>query len=195
MPPQQGEPSVRRVLFWSLLAIAVASPALPAPAQSREAIQRREARITREVGHKPRMLPEFSVFDNLEFKVEGDTVILLGQVFHAVLKDDAQKAIKGIEGVEHIQNQIEILPVSFNDDRIRHQVARAIFHDSRLFRYSMGAVPPIHIIVKSGHVALEGVVANEGDKTVAGIRANEVPGVFSVANNLAVEKSMHPDGK
>lgn len=180
---------MRRILFWSLLAIAIASTASQAAAQSPEAIHRREARITREVRHKLLMLPEFSVFDNLAFKVNGDTVVLLGQVRNAVLKDDAQKAIKNIEGVEHIDNQIEILPASFNDDRIRRQVARVIFRDSRLFRYSLGAVPPIHIIVKSGHVALEGVVANQGDKNVAGIRANEVPGVFSVTNNLVVE---HP---
>ena len=183
---------MRRIFLWSLLAMAIASSTLQAVAQSAEAIHRREARITREVRHKLLMLPEFSVWDNLAFKVNGDTVVLLGQVRNAVLKDDAQRAIKNIEGVEHIDNQIEILPVSFNDDRIRRQVARVIFRDSRLFRYSMGAVPPIHIIVKSGHVALEGVVANQGDKNVAGIRANEVPGVFSVTNNLVVE---HPSQK
>jgi hyperosmotically inducible periplasmic protein len=186
---------VRKAFLWSLLSISTANLATAAVAQSAEAIHRREARITREVGHKLRMLPEFSVFDNLTFKVEGDTVILLGQVRNAVLKDDAQKAIKGIEGVEHIENQIEVLPVSFNDDRIRRQIARAVFRDSRLFRYSMGAMPSIHIIVKSGHVALEGMVANEGDKTVAGIRASEVPGVFSVANNLGVDHRAHPDAK
>jgi hyperosmotically inducible periplasmic protein len=180
---------VRRAFLWSLLSISIAGVTTAAVAQSPEAIHRREARITREVRHKLLMLPEFSVFDNLAFKVNGDTVTLLGQVRNAVLKDDAQKAIKGIEGVEHIDNRIEILPPSSNDHRIRRQVAHVIFRDSRLFRYSMGAVPPIHIIVKSGHVALEGVVATQGDKDVAGIRANEVPGVFSVVNNLSVEKA------
>jgi hyperosmotically inducible periplasmic protein len=188
LPLLQGAP-LRRTFLWSLLALSIASLTSAGLAQSAEAIHRREARITREVRHKLLMLPEFSVFDNLAFKVNGDTVTLLGQVRNAVLKEDAQKAIKGIEGVEHIDNRIEILPPSFNDDRIRREVARAIFRDSRLFRYSMGAVPPIHIIVKSGHVALEGVVATQADKNVAGIRANEVPGVFSVVNNLSVEKA------
>ena len=106
---------------------------------------------------------------------------------NAVLKDSAEKVVKGIEGVEKVDNQIEILPPSPNDDRIRQATARAIFNEPRLFRYSMGAVPPIHIIVKSGHVTLEGVVDNQTDKDVAGIRANGVPGVFSVTNNLRVE--------
>jgi hyperosmotically inducible periplasmic protein len=183
------ESSMRRILPWSLPAILFLGCAHAALAQSAEAMHRREARITREVRHKLIMLPQFSVFDNLAFKVEGDTVTLFGQVTNAVLKDEAQSAIKRIEGVEHIDNQIEILPPSPHDDRIRRQVARAIFRDDRLFRYSLGAVPSIHIIVKSGHVALEGVVANQGDKNVAGIRANGVPGVFSVANNLSVERS------
>jgi osmotically-inducible protein OsmY len=180
---------MRRAFLWSLPAILIAGLTSAGGAQSAEAIHRREARITREVRHKLVMLPQFSVYDNLAFKVDGDTVTLLGQVRNAVLKDEAQSAVKRIEGVEHINNQIEILPPSPNDDRIRRQVARAIFRDDRLFRYSMGAVPPIHIIVKGGHVALEGVVATQGDKNVAGIRANEVPGVFSVVNNLSVE---HP---
>jgi hyperosmotically inducible periplasmic protein len=180
---------MRRVFRWSLPAILLAGLTSAGSAQSAEAIHRREARITREVRHRLIMLPQFSVFDNLAFKVDGDTVTLLGQVRNAVLKDEAQSAVRGIEGVEHINNQIEILPPSPNDERIRRQVAHAIFRDERLFRYSMGAVPPIHIIVKGGHVALEGVVATQGDKNVAGIRANEVAGVFSVANNLSVENS------
>jgi hyperosmotically inducible protein len=119
--------------------------------------------------------------------VNGDTVTLLGQVRDAILKDSAENVVKKIEGVDHVDNQIEILPVSINDDRIRTRVARAIFNDSQLFRYSIQSVPPIHIIVKNGHVSLEGVVANEADKNVAGLRANGVSGVFSVKNNLAVE--------
>jgi hyperosmotically inducible periplasmic protein len=146
-----------------------------------------QQRVTREVGHELRMLPQFGIFDNLAYKVEGDTVTLMGQVRNAVLKDEAAAAVKHIEGVEHVNNQIEILPVSINDDRIRHSVARAIFRDARLSRYSIQPVPPIHIIVKGGHVALEGVVRDQGDKDTAGIRANGVPGVFAVQNNLQVE--------
>jgi hyperosmotically inducible protein len=91
--------------------------------------------------------------------------------------------------VQSVDNQIEILPPSPNDDRIRREVARAIFNDERLFPYSMGALPPIHIIVNGGRVSLEGVVNSQGDKNEAGLRANGVPGVFSVQNNLRVEPS------
>lgn len=147
-----------------------------------------QQRITREVRHKLVMLPYFSIFDNLAYKVDGDTVTLYGQVRNAFLKDAAQSAIKHIEGVEHINNQIEVLPASFNDDRIRRETARAIFRNSPLSRYSIQPVPSIHIIVKNGHVALEGVVDSEFDRNIAYIRANGVPGVFSVENNLRIEK-------
>ena len=146
-------------------------------------------RISREVYHELVMLPQLSIFDNLSYKVDGGTVTLMGQVRNAVLKSDAEARVKKIEGVQQVNNQIEILPPSPNDDRIRRQVARAIFNDDSLFRYSMGAVPPIHIIVDRGHVTLDGTVSNQADKNTAGIRANGVPGVFSVQNNLQVESS------
>jgi hyperosmotically inducible protein len=179
-------------LFAGLLSIAMAGVAV---AQSNSAIQgspgaqRNQDRITREVRHELVMLPQLSIFDNLQYKVDGSKVTLMGQVRDAVLKDSAGKAVKNVEGVESVDNQIEILPPSPNDDRIRLQVARAIFNDDRLTRYSMGSLPPIHIIVKGGHVALEGVVDNQADKDAAGIRANGVPGVFSVDNHLVVQKS------
>lgn len=179
---------MKRVLLWSLsamLAVTLASAAVPSP----NADQRTQERIEREVRHELVMLPQFSIFDNLAYKVEGGTVTLTGQVKNAVLKDSAEKAVKGIEGVDRVDNQIEILPPSPNDDRIRILVARAIFNEPSLFRYSMGAVPPIHIIVNRGHVTLEGVVDKQTDKNVAGIRANGVPGVFSVTNNLRVENA------
>ena len=160
-----------------------------AGSKSSAANQRMQDRLTREVYHELVMLPQLSIFDNLSYKVDGGTVTLIGQVRNAVLKGDAEKAVKHIEGVQHVNNQIEILPPSGNDERIRREVARAIFNDDRLFPYSMGALPPIHIVVKGGHVNLEGVVNSEGDKNEAGIRANGVPGVFSVQNNLRVEAS------
>jgi len=186
---------MRKVLQWVLVAglaaasamTAMALPASPDRDTQSSTIQSQD-RIVREVRHELVMLPQLSIFDNLEYKVDGNTVTLLGQVRHAVLKDEAQAAVKGIEGVEQVNNQIEILPVSFNDDRIRRQVARALFNDARLFQYSIQPVPPIHIIVKNGHVNLEGVVRDQGDKDVAGIRTNGVPGVFSVQNDLQVEK-------
>ena len=168
-------------------ALAQASPANGV--QQTSGSQRMQDRITREVRHELVMLPQLSIFDNLAYQVNGSSVTLVGQVRNAVLKDEAEKAVKHIEGVEQVNNQIEILPPSSNDDRIREQVARAIFNDSRLFRYSMQSVPSIHIIVKSGHVSLEGVVDNVADKNTAGIRANGVPGVFSVQNDLQVENS------
>ena len=148
-----------------------------------------QERITHEVRHELVMLPQLTIFDNLQYKVDGSKVTLMGQVTNAVLKDSAEKVVKKIEGVESVNNQIEILPASPNDDRIRRQVAQAIFNDNRLFRYSMGSVPPIHIIVKNGHVTLEGVVNSQTDKDAAFLRANGVPGVFSVENHLQVEKS------
>ena len=177
---------MKKFLLWNwiaMLAVCLAS----ANAQSSAASQRAQERIVREVRHELVMLPQYSIFDNLAYKVDGNTVTLIGQVKNAVLKDSAEKVVKGIEGVEKVDNQIEILPPSPNDDRIRRATAHAIFNEPMLFRYSMGAVPPIHIIVKSGHVTLEGVVDNQTDKDVAGIRANGVPGVFSVTNNLRVE--------
>lgn len=145
-------------------------------------------RLEREVRHELVMLPYYGVFDNLLYKVDGSKVTLMGQVTRPTLKSDAAGVVKQIEGVESVDNQIEVLPVSPNDDRIRLAVYRAIYGQTALNRYALQAVPPIHIIVKSGNVALEGVVANEGDKNIAGVQANGVSGVFSVKNNLRVEK-------
>lgn len=175
--------------FTLLLGLTMAGASWAQESQSSAADQKMQDRITREVRHELVMLPRLTIFDNLAYKVDGSTVTLMGQVRNAVLKDEAQRAVKGVEGVEKVDNQIQILPPSPNDDRIRREVARAIFNDNRLFRYSLGSVPPIHIVVNGGHVALEGVVDNQADKNVAGIRANSVPGVFGVQNNLKVEAS------
>ena len=133
------------------------------------------------------MIPDFTIFDNLSYRIDGDTVTLSGQVRNAFIKSEAQSAVKHLEGVQSVNNQIEVLPASFNDDRVRRQVARAVFGDARLSTYSIQPVPPIHIIVKNGHVDLEGVVRTQTDKDTAFIRANGVSGVFSVDNNLQVE--------
>ena len=146
-------------------------------------------RINKEVRHELVMLPYYSVFDNLAFKVDGSTVTLLGQVARPSLKSDAENVVKKVEGVDRVVNNIEVLPTSPMDDRIRRAVYRAVYTQPTLSKYAWGAVPPIHIIVKNGHVTLEGVVDNETDKNVANIQAKGVPGVFSVNNNLRVEKS------
>jgi hyperosmotically inducible protein len=151
------------------------------------ASQRIEQRLSGQVRHQLNMIPQVTVFDNLAYRVDGGTVTLVGQVRDAIVKDSAEARVKHLEGVEHVDNQIEILPASFNDDRIRRQVARAVFNDPRLFNYGIQSVPPIHIIVKNGHVDLEGIVRTRTDKDDAFIRANGVAGVFSVDNNLQVE--------
>ena len=170
----------RRFLFAALLFMVAVVGA--------QVSHRAEERIMREVRHELVMLPYYGVFDNLAYKVDGFTVTLMGQVTRPTLKSDAENVVKKIEGVEKVKNEIEVLPLSPNDDRIRRATYRAIYGHSGLDRYALQAVPPIHIIVTNGNVTLEGVVANEGDKNLAGIRANGVSGVFSVKNNLRVEK-------
>jgi hyperosmotically inducible protein len=149
---------------------------------------RGEARIIREVRHELVMLPYYGVFDNLSYKVQNGKVTLLGQVTRPTLKSDAEGVVKNIEGVEQVENQIEVLPLSPNDDRVRLAVYRSIYGHTALNRYALSAVPSIHIIVKNGHVTLEGTAANEGDRNIANMQANSVPGVFSVTNNLRVER-------
>jgi hyperosmotically inducible protein len=160
-------------------------------AQQRSTQDRTIAYLVKEVRHELLMLPYYSVFDWLEFEAKPDgTVILNGQVTRPTLKSDAENVVKRIEGVEMVVNQIEVLPLSSNDDRIRRAVYRALFnYGSPLFRYGMGAVPSIHIIVKNGNVTLKGNVSSQADSDIANIRARSVPGIFGVKNELAVERS------
>jgi hyperosmotically inducible protein len=145
--------------------------------------------VVKEVRHELVMLPYYGVFDNLAYRVDGYKVTLLGKVTRPTLKTDAERNVKQIEGVESVDNQIEVLPLSPNDDRLRRALYRAIYSRPGLDRYTLMAVPSIHIIVANGNVTLEGVVATEGDKNIANITAKGVPDVFSVTNNLSVEKS------
>jgi hyperosmotically inducible protein len=145
-----------------------------------------EQRIVKEVRHELVMLPYYSLFDDLEYSVNGGTVTLLGSVTNPTLKSDAENAVKRIEGVTQVNNQIKVLPPSPMDDQIRRQVARSISNQGGLYRYFMGAVPSIHIIVDNGHVTLKGVVDNQADDTQAKMAANQVPGVFSVKDELQV---------
>src|SRR6202030_2401653 len=145
--------------------------------------------LIREVRHQLVLLPYYSVFDNLAFKVEGDTVILEGQVVRPTLKSDAENVVKKIEGIGRVVNNIEVLPPSPMDDQLRRAVYRVIFGDPALSRYAESAVPSIHIIVKNGNVTLVGVVDSEGDKNLVNLRVNGVPNVFSVKNDLVVSPS------
>ena len=145
------------------------------------------ADLTKEVRHELVTLPYYGLFDNLSYRVDGSKVTLFGQVRDPKLKDDAGRAVKSIEGVTSVDNQIQVMKVSPADDDTRMAVYRAIYSKSTLQRYQLGAVPPIHIIVNNGDVTLEGVVANEMDKDVAGIAANGVSGVHKVTNNLRTD--------
>ena len=149
-----------------------------------------EARIVHEVRHELVTLPYYGIFDDLAFRVDGGTVTLLGSVARPILKSDAENVVKRIEGVTQVVNEIKVLPLSPMDDQIRRAEYRAIYGDPQLgTRYGYRALPSIHIIVENGHVTLEGVVANQFDKNLINVRANAVPNVFSVTNNLMVEQS------
>src|SRR5438105_4842862 len=175
-------------LRLSPLAVAVILAVFPSFAQQNQPSDKAVQRIQREVRHELVMLPWLGVFDNLAYKVDGYNVTLLGQVTRPTLKSDAEAAVKRIEGVEKVDNQIEVLPPSPMDDRLRLALYRAIYGYPSLQRYALPVVKPIRIIVKSGRASLEGVVDSEGDKNVAGIRASGVHGIFSVTNNLVVSK-------
>ena len=167
------------------IAITLCAPALlVAQNQNSPAYQR----LVKEVRHELVMLPYLGVFDNLEYKVEGSTVTLIGQVTRPTLKSDAESAVKNVEGVEKVVNQIEVLPLSADDDRIRRATYIALARSPQLDRYFMQVVAPIRIIVKNGNIALEGVVDNKTDSDLANITARGVSGAFSVTNHLRVEK-------
>lgn len=181
---------IRALSIVPLLALSLASMPYSTQAASGAQNEPKPAnKLAKEVRHELVMLPYYSVFDNLAYRVEGDKVILIGQVVRPTLKSDAEAAVKSIEGVSKVENQIEVLPTSPMDDQLRRAVYRTIYGDAGLFRYGVASVPSIHIIVKNGHVTLEGAVDSEGDKNLAGLRTNGVPNVFSVTNNLMVAKS------
>jgi hyperosmotically inducible protein len=138
------------------------------------------------VRHELVMLPYYSVFDDLGYQVDGSTVTLNGDVVWPVLKSDAENAVKRIPGVTNVVNNIRVLPLSPFDNQLRTRVYRSIFSFGDLYRYAMGAIPSIHIIVDNGQVTLKGIVDNQAVKNMAYIRANGVPGVFSVTNDLQV---------
>ncbi len=175
-----------------LLVVLVTLLSLATPGSTQDRDQpsaKAQEHIIKEVRHELLMLPYFGVFDNIAFKVDSYTVTLLGQVTRPSLKSDAENSVKHIEGVEKVDNQIEVLPLSPMDDGLRRRLFRAIYGYPALEKYALGVQKPIRIIVKNGHVILEGVVDNDADKNVAGLRANGIPGIFSVNNNLQVVPS------
>lgn len=181
-----------RSLAAPIALVVTALMALPALAHPRAPQQgpspQAEARIQREVRHRLLLLPFLDVFDNLTYQVDGYNVTLGGQVTNPSLKSSAANTVKKIEGVEKVDNQIEVLPPSPMDDRLRVRLFRSIYGYAPLQRYALPVIKPIRIIVKTGHVTLEGVVNSESDKNLVTVRAKSVPGTFSVTNNLTVSK-------
>ena len=147
-----------------------------------------QERLARAVLHELLMLPYYNVFDWLTFRVDGDKVELKGYTHSLGLSRDAERTVKHIKGVGKVVNHIEELPPSPNDERIRREVAQAVFSFSNLGRYSWPTDTRIHIIVNMGHVRLEGMVDSKEDKQLAYMRANGVPGTFAVDNNLLVAR-------
>lgn len=180
--------SLLRFLFVTMLAGAMTFTLGAMAASAGSTTNPNVSAIPNQVQHNLAMLPWYGVFDHLGYQVNGAEVILSGQVIseHSTTKDDAGKFVSSIPGVTKVINNIEVLPPSLFDDQIRRAEYRTVFSQGDLGRYTMGAIPQVHIVVKNGHVSLEGVVMNQMDKTMAGIFANSVPGVFSVDNNLQI---------
>jgi hyperosmotically inducible protein len=177
-----------RLLFAVLLAGSIGFALEPSRTLAAVSTTADVSSIGNQVQHKLAVLPWYGVFDNIEYQVNGTEVTLIGQVIseHSTTKGDAANFVSSIPGVTNVVNNIEVLPPSPFDNQIRRAEFRTVFSHGDLGRYTMGAIPPVHIIVKNGHVTLEGIVINEMDKNMAGIFANTVPGVFSVQNNLKV---------
>ena len=149
-----------------------------------------EGHIAKEVRHELLILPYYSLFDDLEYSVQGRTVTLSGALTseHSNTKSEAENAVKRIEGVDKVINNIKILPPSPLDQQARARVYRAISNTGSLSRYFWEAAPSIHIVVEGQRVTLKGFVNSEADKNLANIAAKEVPDVFQVTNELRVVK-------
>lgn len=172
-------------LVAALVVAASVAAAAPADRMSeRAAFEQLAKKVRKELV----TLPWYGVFDNLAYQIDGSTVTLSGQVVQPSTRKDAERRVRKLKGVERVVNNIEVLPLSSFDDSIRANTYRALFGwNSPLFRYGRGVNPSIHIVVSGGHVTLEGVVTNEGDRRLAYMLVNSVPGVFSVTNNLRNE--------
>lgn len=182
--------TIRTMVGMSLLFLSPCMfPSKGAAQAATQDLTRAGSHLVEQVRKELILLPYYGIFDHLAFEIkDNDTVVLTGQVTRSTLRSDAERVVRTIEAVGKVENQIEVLPNSPNDDRIRIATYRAVYSKPGLDRYALRAVPPIHIIVKNGEVTLMGVVASETDKNLAGIMANGVPGVFKVTNNLRIEK-------
>jgi len=177
-----------------LLITVLSLVVLPVPASQNSGGRRNaaseeqaSAKLSREIRHEILILPFYSVFDSVNFTLQGNKVILTGLVLRHSLRKHAEEAVKSIEGIDVVENRIEILPTSPSDDELRSGIYRAIYEDTTLAHYAVQSVPPVHIIVKNGNVSLEGSVESLADKNLAGTRAGNVPGVHNLKNNLVVQ--------
>jgi hyperosmotically inducible protein len=184
---EKREKKMKTRKLWAM-AFAVILGGLTQAKTSTEISPRALERIQKEIRHELVMVPLLSVFDHLAYKLNGSELTLFGQVTRPSLKSDAENAVKSIEGVERVDNQIEVLPVSLLDNTLRIRLYRAIYGFGQLQKYALGVNQPIRIIVKNGHVTLEGVVDNTVDRDIAEIQARGVADAFSVKNHLQVAK-------
>jgi hyperosmotically inducible protein len=173
-------------VFCAAVKCSSAQP-LPSPSQAKMPEKPSDA-LARSVHHQIQVLPFYSVFDNIEFRVEGNRVTLTGQVLRTTLKASAEAAVKDLEGVGTVSNQIEVLPFSESDDGLRGDIYRVLFENDALKRYAVETVPSIHIIVKNGNVLLEGWVENDFDKKLAGTLSGTVSNTKSLQNHLVVKQ-------
>jgi hyperosmotically inducible periplasmic protein len=196
---RNNHPFFRGLVAAMAIFLAISAPNLSAAQADKTSRQlerpatrdiRRVEALKEEVRRQLVMLPYYSVFDWLQAEVKPDgTVTLMGDVTRPSTKDDAERRVKMLEGASRVIDNIEVLPLSPMDDQLRIALYRAIFrYDSPLFRYATQSIPPIHIIVKNGHVTLKGIVANEGDSTLAYMAARGVSGAFEVRNELQIEQ-------
>ena len=140
------------------------------------------------IHEKLAVLPFHGVFDTLNFEVQGKTVTLSGQVVNERVRNSAERAVRQLDGVESVVNQIEVLPSSRRDDALRVRMYRAIYQVQPLEKYGTRAVPPIQIIVKDGWVTLEGVVDSDADRSMAHLRALKVTSQVSDRLRVAPEE-------
>lgn len=180
---------MKKMLALVATVLIATSAAVAAPKTVDESEQSYQ-QISKKVRRELVTLPYFGVFDNLAYKIEGDTVTLLGQVVRPSTRKDAERRVAKIQGIQRVVNQIEVLPLSSFDDSVRISTYRALARTGGLYRYLMGTNPSLRIIVNRGHVTLEGVVANEGDRNLANIVVNGVHGAFSVKNNLRTDREI-----
>jgi len=181
-----------RMLGRFLMAAALLAGAAAASTEGSANLPQSDSGIAKNVRHEVLMYPHYSVWDDISFRVAGGNVSLTGEVNQPFKKQDIERLVRKVPGVASITNEIKVLPLSSMDDRLRLQVANAIYRDPILVQYGMMAIPPIHIIVENGHVTLTGMVNSDMEKQIAGMRAASSLSFGPVVNNLVVE---HPARK